>query len=170
MAESISSISDPVCGVNFTGEVYEGLTSAGAVLEAVLRDEREVVPLIEHLASDLRIALPELPDLPVLPGHQLLVERGDLDVEIELRKEEVGGESTDDVPLTVPLDVEGSGLVVPGDPVEVEELCELALRGVGEADGVALGQSFPSRSFHTWSRAIAKTTCPFCRRSITASG
>src|SRR5215210_1636745 len=197
IAESISWISDSVCGANFTpGSLRAGRRSAGAILEAVLRHERQVVPLVEDLAPDLRVPLAELPHFPVLPGHQLLVERRDLDVEIELRQEEVGGESADDVSLAIPLDVERRGFVVPGDPVEVEQLRELALGGMGETDGVTLRQRLPhrcdrglgsrthdpaaaarrrlervpSRSFHTWSRAIANTPWPFCRRSITASG
>jgi hypothetical protein len=36
--------------------------------------------------------------------------------------------------VLVPLEGELPGLVLPGDPVEVEQLGELALRVVGEAD------------------------------------
>src|SRR5688500_17945368 len=141
IAESISPISASVCGANFTASsVRADRSSAGAVLEPVLRDEREVVALIEDLAPDLRIALAQLTDLPVLPGDELLVQRGDLDVEVELREEEVRGEATHHVALTVPFDVERCRLVVPDDAVEVEQLGELALGSVGETDRFALGE------------------------------
>ena len=44
------------------------------------------------------------------------------------------------VAFPVPLEVERRRLVLPFDLVEVEELRELALAGVGEADGVALAE------------------------------
>src|SRR5918996_4674602 len=188
----MSRTSSSVCGANLTeGSVRPVRSSARAILQPVLRHEREVVLLVEDLAADLRIPLPELADLPVLPGDQLLVQRRDLDVEVELRQVEVGREAPDDVALPVPLDVEGRGLVLPGDPVEVQELSELSLGGVRERDGVALREGLerlrgrahdppatarlrfdrvPSRSVHTWSSAIANTPWPFRRRSITASG
>src|SRR4029077_19820722 len=52
--------------------VYGRTGSAGRVLEAVLRDERQVVPLVEDLAADLRVAFPQPADLSVLLRDQFL--------------------------------------------------------------------------------------------------
>jgi hypothetical protein len=38
--------------------------------------------------------------------------------------------------MTVPLDVKGGGLVLPGDLVEVEKLCELSLAVVCEMNAL----------------------------------
>src|SRR5918996_320669 len=132
------------------------------VFQPVLRDQRQIVSLIEDLAVDLRGQLLEAPDFPVLPGHQLLVHRGDLDVQV------VGRE------------------------VEVREPGELALAGMGEGRGVALERlcclecgphapparaaaltvffTEPSTSLHTLSTAIPNTPWPRWRRSITSFG
>jgi hypothetical protein len=85
------------------------------------------VPLIEDLASNIRIQLPKAPNLPVLLGDQLLVHRGDLDEQIIVREVEVGPEVLGGLAGVVPLDGEGAGLVVPGDVVEVEQPGELSL-------------------------------------------
>src|SRR5262249_2379615 len=149
-------------------------------------DQREVVALVEHLAADLRVPLSQPPHLPVLLRDELLVQRRDLDVEIELLQVEVRGEALHDVALTVPADVEGRRLVLPVDLVEVQQPGELPLRGMREPDGVGLGEwcsqwlcahgppaaarrrpeprfafvrAF-STSSHTRSTAIAKTPCP----------
>jgi hypothetical protein len=74
------------------------------------------------------------PDLSVLLRHELLVERRDLNVEVELWEVEVGREPVRDVAGAVPVDVESRRLVEPLDLVEVEELRELALAVVGELD------------------------------------
>jgi hypothetical protein len=65
-----------------------------------------------------------------------LIERGYLDVEIELREIEVGGEALRDGPGAVPGDVEGRGLVAPLDLIEVEQAGELPLAVVREAGGL----------------------------------
>src|SRR5512141_1039742 len=166
--------------------------SAGHVLEPVLLDEREVVALVEDLAVHARVQLAEAAHLPVLLRHELLVQRRDLDVEVVLREVEVGGEPLDHVAVLVPLEIERRGLVLPVDLVEVEQLRELALAGVGEPNGVALQgrrsgsggvahappadatlrlrfllgfARLPSRSVHTLSTAIAKTPWPLASRS-----
>src|SRR5205085_5190441 len=93
--------------------------------------------LVEDLAAHLRITFPETSDLPVLFRDELLVQRGDLDVEVVLREVEVRRELLDHVPLLVPLQVEGGRLVLPFDLIEVEESRELALAVVRESNGVA---------------------------------
>jgi hypothetical protein len=91
---------------------------------------------------DVRVELAKAPDLAVLLGHQPLVEGGDLDVEVEPRQVEVGAEVPDGAAGGVPLDGEGGRLVLPLDPVEVEQAGELALGVVREGDGIGR----PSRS------------------------
>src|SRR4029450_3590355 len=167
------------------------------VLEPVLGHERQVVALIEDLAVDPRIELAQAADLAVLLGHEPLVERRDLDVEVVHRQIEVPREALDHVAVSVPFEVERRRLVVPLDLVEVQQLGELALAGVSEGNRVArerrglgrraLGHAppaaralppffpaflarVPSSSVHTLSTAIAKTPCPLASRSTTASG
>src|SRR5262245_21932672 len=190
---SISRISSSVCGVKVvTRRVYEGVWatawSARRILKAVLGHQGQIVPLVEDLAPDLRVALAEPPDLAVLLGDQLLVQRRDLDVKVELGQIEIGGEPLDRLPLFVPRDRERGRLVRPGDLIEVEQPRELPLRRVGEphlvarqwihrrlcahappaargrpvpalADPFGFGTAF-STSLHTRSIAIAKTPCP----------
>src|SRR4029453_1678313 len=111
-------------------------------LKAVLGQQPEVVALVEDLDADVRVELAQAPDLAVLLGHQPLVERGDLDVEPEGGQVEVGAEVLRRLPGGVPLDREGGRLVLPLDPVEVEQPGELPLGVVREGDLVGR----PSRS------------------------
>jgi len=106
----------------------------GGFLQPVLHQQVEVVPLVEELDLDLRVQLPEASGLAVLLGHQLLVQGGDLDVEVIDGQVEVGAEALDRLVVLAPLQGKLSRLVLPGDPVEVEQFGELALRVVREAD------------------------------------
>jgi hypothetical protein len=106
----------------------------GRLLKPVLHQQVEVVALVEELDLDLRVQLSEAPGLAVLLGHQLLVQGGDLDVEVVVGQVEVRAETLDRLVVLVPLEGELSRLVLPGDPVEVEQFGELALRVVREAD------------------------------------
>ena len=108
------------------------------LFETVFHQKVQVVPLVEDLAFDVGIELTEAPDLAVLLRDQTLVERGDLDEKVVRRKVEIGSEFLDDLAVLVPFDVERARLVFPIDLVEVEELRELALRVVREADSLAL--------------------------------
>src|SRR5436190_869831 len=195
----VRRVAHPRAQCTVGGRRWDGMPTFGPLarqsLEPVLRDEREVVALVEALAAHLRIAFPESSDLSVLLRDELLVQRGDLDVEVVLRQVEVRGELLDDVPVLVPLQVEGGRLVLPFDLIEVEESRELALAVVRESNGVAAwgrrigrhdqGQAppaeaaprgflpfvrLPSRSVATLSTAIANTPWPLERRSTTASG
>src|SRR5215204_596185 len=197
-------MSSSVCGANLMPDAeFSRKARSGPgplpryVLEPVLGHERQVVALVEDLALDLRVELAQAANLAVLLGHQPLVERRDLDVEVVHRQEEVRREALNHVPIAVPLEVERPGLVVPFDLVEVQQPGELALAGVREGDRVAgqgrgLGRRapghappaaralrpffpaflarVPSRSVHTLSTAIAKTPCPLASKSTTASG
>src|SRR5207237_6377992 len=124
-----------------------------------------------------------------------LVQRGDLDVEVELHEVEVRGEALDDVAVTIPPDVERRRLVLPTDLIEVEQARELTLGCVRETDGVALQQGwcerldahgppaaarrFPeprfafvralSTSSHTRSHPTANSPCPSRQQPTTAS-
>jgi hypothetical protein len=133
----------PVPGeVEATGrrlELHPGGHGSGR-LESVLHEQAEVVPLVEDLAPHLRVALAETADLAVLLRDQLLVEGRDLDVLVVRGEIEVGGEPLGDVALRVPVDVEGTGLVVPFDLVEVEKPGELPFGVVGKGDGLAGGR------------------------------
>jgi hypothetical protein len=103
-------------------------------LQPVLDQQVEVVALVEELDLDVGVELPQATGLAVLLRHQLLVQRGDLDVEVVAGEVEVGTEGLDRASLLVPLKRELRGLVLPVDAVEVEQLGELPLRVVGEAD------------------------------------
>jgi hypothetical protein len=109
------------------------------LLEAVLDQQVEVVALVEDLDVDLGMELSQTPYLAVLLGHQLLVERGDLDVQVVGRQIEVGAERLGGLAEAIPFERERAGFVLPDDPVEVEQFGELALGVVREADGLAAG-------------------------------
>jgi hypothetical protein len=119
-------------------ELHAGGHGSGG-LQSVLHEEAEVVPLVEDLAPHLRVPLPEAADLAVLLRHELLVQGRDLDVLLVGGEVEVGGEPLGDVALGVPVDVEGAGLVLPFDLVEVEKSGELPFRVVGKSDGLTAG-------------------------------
>jgi hypothetical protein len=106
------------------------------LFEAVLDQKVEVIALVEDLALHVRIQLHEPPGLAVLLGDQLLVQRRDLDIEIEGGQVEVGREALRGAPAAVPFDVEGRGLVAPVDLVEVEKLGELTLAVVSEGNAL----------------------------------
>ncbi len=127
------------------GEQVELGGTLGAVgelrrrFEAVLHQQLEVVALVQDLDLDLRVQLHQAACLPVLLGDQLLVERGDLDVEVVRREVEVGRERLRRVALAVALEHERARLVLPVDRVEVEQLRELSFGVVREAD-LLMGQ------------------------------
>jgi hypothetical protein len=104
------------------------------LLESVLHKEVQVVLLVQDLAADVGVELHEPSDLTVLLGHELLVERRDLDVDIELGQVEVRGEALSSLAGPVPVDVERRGLVVPRDLIEIQQLRELPLAVVSEAN------------------------------------
>ena len=106
------------------------------LLESVLDQEVVEIPLVEDLASDIRIELPKAADFPVLLGHELLVHRGDLDVEIILWQIEIRPELFRDHPGRVPFDGERAWLVLPDDIVEVQKSRKLPLARMGEVDVV----------------------------------
>jgi hypothetical protein len=103
-------------------------------LQPVLHQQVQVVPLVQDPDVDLGVQLLQAAGLAVLLRDQLLVQRGDLDEEVIGRQIEVGRERLGRPALAVPLEDEGPRLVVPDDPVEVEELGELQLGIVREAD------------------------------------
>jgi hypothetical protein len=116
------------------------------LLETVLGDEMQVVTLVEDLAPDVGVVFLQLLDLLVLLGHELLVHRGDLDEEVVVGKVEVGREELGRLPITE-TDGEATGLVFPGNAIEIKEEGELTLAVVGEVDlvgsGAGCGQGAP---------------------------
>jgi hypothetical protein len=103
-------------------------------LEAVFDQEVEVVPLVEDLAVDVGVVLAEETYLSILLGDELLVHRRDLDEEVLVGDVEVGCEELRRFAVVVELDREGGRLVVPVQPVEIEESGELPLTVVSERD------------------------------------
>ena len=69
-----------------------GLDELRRRLEPVLHEQVQVVALVEHADRDLGMLLDEAARLAVLLRHELLVQRGDLDVEVVRGQVEVGGE------------------------------------------------------------------------------
>ena len=105
-------------------------------LEAVLHEQVQVVALVQHADRHLGVQLAEPARLAVLLRHELLVQRRDLDVEVVRREIEVGRERLRGPAVAIPLERERARLVLPRDGVEVEQLRELPLRVVREADGL----------------------------------
>jgi hypothetical protein len=103
------------------------------LLEPVLLDQMEIVPLVENLAAHLGVQLAKQPHFGVLLGYELLTHGRDLDVEVVLGQIEVGREVLTRSALLVPADGKGAWLVCPGDSVEVEEESELTLAVVSES-------------------------------------
>src|SRR5204863_8520031 len=103
-------------------------------LEPVLHEQMQVVALVQHLDADLGVQLAEPAGLAVLLRDELLVERRDLDVEVVRRQVEIGTERLHGTAVTVAFQRERARLVGPFDAVEVEQLGELALGVVSEAD------------------------------------
>jgi anti-anti-sigma factor len=114
-----------------------------------------------HVDPGVRARLPHLPPLPV---PQVALHHGALDVEVEVRKIEVGRERLANGPVFVLLEHERVRLVEPRDPVLVEDARELLLDGVRETwlggvlpttmgAGAAHGRSFPRHAALTNTRA-----------------
>ena len=97
-----------------------------------LEQQHPEVARVEQLDPDVRVELAQPAELAVLLAHQLLLERGQLDVQLDVREVEVGREALDDVPVQVPADRERVGLVGPADVVEVEDARELGLARMRE--------------------------------------
>lgn len=104
--------------------------------EVVLDEEVEKVALVEDLAVDVRVVGSEQTNLAVLLGDEFLIHRGDLDEEVLIGKVEVRGEPSSRLVSIVEFDGKRPRLVLPGDPVEVEQSGELSLAVVGELDEV----------------------------------
>src|SRR6476619_3798639 len=112
----------------------ESVHELGRRLESVLHEQVQVVALVEHLDPHVGELLAQPARLAVLLGHESLVQRRDLDVDVLGREVEVRRESLGGIPLEIQLEGERPGLVLPRDPVEVEQFRELPLRVVREAD------------------------------------
>src|SRR2546429_748142 len=128
-------------------------------LEPVLHEQMQVVALVQNLDADFGVQLAEPAGLAVLLRDELLVERGDLDVEVVRRQVEIGAERLYGPTVTVAFQREGTRLVGPFDAVEVEELGELALRVVSEADGLVWERRLAHLHLLV-SRARRPTSCP----------
>src|SRR5260370_42042718 len=69
--------------------------------EVVFHEQMQVVALVQHLDADLGVQLAEPAGLTVLLRDELLVERGDLDVEVVRGQGEVGTERLRGTAVTV---------------------------------------------------------------------
>ncbi len=104
----------------------------------VLEQQRSEVLAVEQLDAHHRVQLTEPAQLAVLLAHQALLQRGQLEVQVEFGQVEVGREALNDITVEVPQDREGPRLVLPRDLVVVEDARQLLLAGMGEAgDGLS---------------------------------
>jgi hypothetical protein len=115
-----------------------GLDGRVRFFKSVFDEQVQVVALIEHFALHVGIQLAKPSDLLVLLRDKFLTHRLDLDVDIVLWKIEVGLEELRRFAVVSPLDLEGAGLVLPVDSVEVEESREFPFAVVGEIGGICL--------------------------------
>src|SRR5215471_10989724 len=106
-------------------------TLRGQAQAVPLREPLDV-PSVKELDSNVRVEAAQLPDLPVLACHERLLHDGDLDEQVLLGKVEVRRERAHDAPLLVSLEHERLRLVVPADPVVIEDLGALELAAIGE--------------------------------------
>ena len=104
----------------------------GGSLEAVLLHQVKVITLVEDLASHGRIQAPERSYLAVFLGYELLAHGGDLYEEVVFGKIEIGREVLVGTALSIPGDRKRSGLILPGNPVKIEESGELAFAVMGK--------------------------------------
>src|SRR5665811_775485 len=86
-----------------------------------LEEQRPEVARVEELDSEARVELAQPAQLAVLIPDQALLERGELHVEVQLGKVEVGAEALEDRAGAVEEDRERLWLVLPGDGIEVED-------------------------------------------------
>jgi len=118
------------------------------LIESVFDHQMEIVALVENLALGVRVDGPETADFLVLLGHEFLVHRRDLDVQVVVGKIEVGGEPFDRLALGVKFDRKTLRLVIPWDTIEIEKKGELALTVVSEVDlmcrGAVCAQGVPA--------------------------
>ena len=123
---------------------------AGQVVEQgqppELEQQHPEVARVEQLDPDVRVQLPEPAQLAVLLADQLLLERRELHVQVEVRQVEVRREALDHLAGHGPADGEGVGLVRPAHLVEVQDPGQLRLARVGERGpgGAALVRTRPA--------------------------
>ena len=90
-----------------------------------------VVLAVEQADIDLGVELAQQAHLAVLRRDKRLLHRRHLDVEVMLGQVEIGREHLRHA-FAFPRHREGHRLVLPADPVVVEEASELLLRGMRE--------------------------------------
>ena len=98
----------------------------------VLEHQRPEVTGVEELDSETRVQLAQPADLAVLLANESLLERRELDEELQIGQVEVRREALQDIAVEVPKDREDARFVLPGDLVEVQDAGELGLAGVGK--------------------------------------
>jgi hypothetical protein len=96
----------------------------------------EIVTLVEHLAMNVWVVLPEKAHLTVLLGDQLLAHGGDLYIDIILREVEVWPEVSGRSAPVIPFEGEGMWLVLPIDSIEVQQSRKFLFAVVRELDGI----------------------------------
>src|SRR4029077_8675719 len=96
----------------------------GGRTESVLQQQLPEVPAVEDLDVHCGVEFAQAPHLAVLPRDETLLQRSEFNEQVILGKIKIGVETLDPPPPLVPLQGERSGLVLPTDPVEIEDLCE----------------------------------------------
>ena len=91
------------------------------LLETVLHNKLQIVALVKHFAVHIRVNGLEPFDLLVLLGDQLLVHGRDFDVQVIVRKIEVGREILDRLAIFIELNRKTLRFVVPRNAIEVEK-------------------------------------------------
>lgn len=109
------------------------------LLESVLDHQMEIIALVEHLAFRVGVNGLKTANLLVLLGHEFLVHRRDLDVQVVVGKIEVGSEPFRRLAFGVELDGKALRLEIPWDAIEVEKKGELPLTVVSELDLMCRG-------------------------------
>ena len=104
-----------------------------------LQHQHPEVAGVEQLDADVGVELTQPPQLAVLLAHEALLERRELDVQVDVGQVEVGREALDDRAVERPQHGERVRLVLPADVVEVEDPRELRLARVGERGRVGDG-------------------------------
>src|SRR2546428_631938 len=110
-----------------------GGQAGGGFGQAILEEQTAVIATVEDLHADIGVQLAEPAEFAVLLGHEALLECGEFDVQIDLRKIEVRVEALHDPTLVVPLQWKAPRIVLPPDTVKVQEPGELSFTFVREA-------------------------------------
>src|SRR5579885_174248 len=111
----------------------------GGAGDAIFENQVLKILLIKHLDVNMRINRAQKLYFTVFSRHQRLLHGGQFDVQIELRKIEIGGERLRHIAVLVPLQRKRARLVLPGNPVEIEQIREQLLARMAEGGAPQAG-------------------------------